>query len=76
MMSKYVSAQEAVKIIKSNDCVYVQAAAAAPTVLTNAMADRASELKNVTVCQLHTEGEARYANPKLRDSFHVNCFFK
>lgn len=74
-MSKYVSAQEAVKVVESNNRVYVQAAAAAPTLLTNALADRAGELRNVEICHLHTEGEARYANPDLRESFHVNSFF-
>ncbi|UUC45808.1 acetyl-CoA hydrolase/transferase family protein [Flavobacterium cerinum] len=74
-MSKYVSAAEAVKIIKSNNRVYVQAAAATPTVLTKALAERASELKNVELCHLHTEGEAAYANPELAESFHVNSFF-
>jgi len=73
-MSKYVSADEAVKIVKSNDRVYVQAAAAAPSVLTNALTQRASELRNVEVCHLHTEGPAPYANPELADSFHVNSF--
>ena len=33
-------AEEAVKIIKSNDRVYIQAAAAAPQLLINAMSDR------------------------------------
>lgn len=74
-MSKYVSAEEAVKFVKSGDRVYLQAAAAAPTMLTNALADRASELRNVEICHLHVEGEARYANPELSDSFHVNSFF-
>jgi len=74
-MGKYVSAEEAVKIVKSNDRVYLQAAAAAPTLLANALAARASELRNVEICHLHTEGEARYANPDLVDSFHVNSFF-
>lgn len=74
-MSKYVSAAEAVRVIQSNNRVYVQAAAATPTVLTRAMTDRASELKNVEVCHLHTEGEAYYADPELKDSFHVNSFF-
>ncbi|MDD3004531.1 acetyl-CoA hydrolase/transferase C-terminal domain-containing protein [Flavobacterium sp.] len=74
-MSKYVSAQEAVKVVQSNNRVYVQAAAAAPTLLTNALADRASELRNVEICHLHTEGEARYAHPDLKESFHVNSFF-
>jgi acyl-CoA hydrolase len=74
-MSKYVTATEAVKVVKSNDRVYVQAAAATPTVLTKALAERAAELRNVEVCHLHTEGNAPYANPDLADSFHVNSFF-
>ena len=74
-MYKAVSAQEAVKIIKSNDKVYLQAAAAVPQLLINAMTERHEELKNVEICQLHTEGDAPYANPELRNSFHVNSFF-
>ena len=70
-----VTAEEAVKVIKSNDRVYIQAAAAAPQQLINAMAARHAELKSVEVCHLHTEGEAPYSNPELRDSFHVNSFF-
>jgi acyl-CoA hydrolase len=75
VMSKYVTAAEAVKVVKNGDRVYLQAAAAAPTVLANALTDRASELRDVEVCHLHVEGEARYANPELSDSFHVNSFF-
>ena len=74
-MEKYVTAEEAVKVVKSGDRVYLQAAGAAPTILANALAERASELRNVEICHLHTEGEARYANPELADSFHVNSFF-
>jgi len=75
VMSKYVSAAAAVKIVKSDDRVYVQAAAAAPTVLTKALTERAAELRNVEVCHLHTEGEAHYADSSLASSFHVNSFF-
>lgn len=74
-MSKYVTAAEAVQVVKSGDRVYLQAAAAAPTVLANALTERAEELRNVEICHLHIEGEARYANPELADSFHVNSFF-
>ncbi|MFN3757377.1 MAG: acetyl-CoA hydrolase/transferase family protein [Flavobacterium sp.] len=74
-MSKYVSAEEAVKVVKSGDRVYVQAAAATPTVLTKALSERYAELRNVEICHLHTEGEAPYANPELAESFHVNSFF-
>ncbi|NOQ91728.1 MAG: 4-hydroxybutyrate CoA-transferase [Flavobacteriaceae bacterium] len=74
-MYKSVTAEEAVKIIKSNDRVYIQAAAAAPQTLIKAMTARSAELRNVEVCHLHTEGEAPYANPELKDSFHVNSLF-
>lgn len=74
-MYKSVTAEEALKVVKSNDKIYLQAAAAAPQVLIRALANRHEELRNVEICQLHTEGEAPYANPELRDSFHVNSFF-
>jgi acyl-CoA hydrolase len=74
-MSKYVSAADAVKVVKSGDRVYLHAAAAAPTILSNALTERASELRDVEICHLHVEGEARYANPDLAESFHVNSFF-
>ena len=74
-MYKVVDIEDAVKVIKSNDRVYVQAAAAAPQLLLKAMTDRHEELRNVEVCHLHVEGDAPYANPELRDSFHVNSFF-
>ena len=74
-MYKAVSAAEAVKVIKSHDRVYIQAAAAAPQELVNAMSARHEELRGVEVCHLHTEGEAPYADPKYKESFHVNSLF-
>jgi acyl-CoA hydrolase len=74
-MYKAVTAEEAVKVIKSNDRVYIQAAAAVPQELINAMSARHEELRNVEVCHLHVEGKTPYADPKYRDSFHVNSFF-
>ncbi len=74
-MNKYTSAEEAVKVVKSNDRIYIQAAAATPSILIKALSERADDLRNVEICHLHTEGDAPYANPELRDSFHVNSFF-
>ncbi|WCO01063.1 acetyl-CoA hydrolase/transferase family protein [Psychroserpens ponticola] len=74
-MYKAVSAEDALKVVKSNDKIYIQAAAAVPSVLVKALADRHEELRNVTICQLHTEGDAPYANPEYAKSFHVNSFF-
>lgn len=74
-MKHCISADEAVKLIRSDSRVYVQAAAATPSILTAALTRRASELRNVEICHLHTEGPAPYADPALSGSFHVNSFF-
>jgi len=74
-MAKYLTAEEAVKTVKSHSRIYVQAAAATPSVLTKALAQRFTDLRNVEVCHLHTEGNAPYANPALSYAFHVNSFF-
>jgi acyl-CoA hydrolase len=72
---KYVTAEEAVAVIKSEDRVFVHSVAAAPQRLVKAMAARASELRGVEVVHLHTEGEAPYAAPHLARSFHTNALF-
>ena len=72
---KIVDAAHAVSIVKSRDRVFVHTAVAAPQRLVEALAERAPELRHVEVCHLHTEGVAPYAEPELRESFHVNAFF-
>ncbi len=71
----YSTAANAVKAIKSDDRVFIHGVAAAPAKLIEAMVGRASELKNVEIVHLHTEGEAPYARAEYSDSFHVNAFF-
>ena len=46
---KYVSAAEAVKLIKSGDSVYIQGSTSIPEILVQAMTDRAPELRDVKV---------------------------
>lgn len=70
-----MTAQEAVKLIKSGDRVLIQGGAATPQALVKAMVGRAPELKGVEVVHLHTEGECGYIAPELRESFHTNVFF-
>jgi len=72
---KYTTAEEAVKLIKSGDRVYVHSVAAAPQSLINAMTERAPELEDIEIVHLHTEGEAPYAKPEFSDTFHTNAFF-
>lgn len=74
-MKKYTTAQEAVKVIKSGDRVFIHSAAAAPEKLLYAMTERHTELKNVEIISIHTEGAVPYADEKYADSFKINCFF-
>lgn len=74
-MSDYISAAEAVKIIQSEDSVFIHTAAATPNALVNAMVDRADELRGVEIFHLHTEGDARYTRPEYGKSFHTNSLF-
>eukprot|EP00002_Diphylleia_rotans_P024238 TRINITY_DN4777_c0_g1_i1.p1 TRINITY_DN4777_c0_g1~~TRINITY_DN4777_c0_g1_i1.p1 ORF type:complete len:464 (-),score=104.94 TRINITY_DN4777_c0_g1_i1:96-1487(-) len=70
-----MSADEAVKVVKSGDTVFVHTAAATPDVLLRALSLRAPELKDVTMCHLHIEGAAPHAKPEFKDSFRDNNFF-
>jgi 4-hydroxybutyrate CoA-transferase len=72
---KFVSAAEAVRTIKSGDRLFIHSVAAAPQQLIRAMTARAAELRRVELVHLHTEGEAPYARPEYRESFHTKCLF-
>lgn len=72
---KYVTAQEAVKKVTSGNRVFFQGAAMTPNFLIEALCDRYQELKDVEICQVHTEGNARYTQEPYNKSFKVNSFF-
>lgn len=72
---KYSSALEAIRHIQSGDNLYIHTAAAAPTILTEALCERADELRDINIYQMHTEGPATYAQPEYSDSFTVNAMF-
>ncbi|MDO5497047.1 MAG: acetyl-CoA hydrolase/transferase C-terminal domain-containing protein [Alistipes sp.] len=74
---KYVSAQEAVRLIKSGDSVYIQGSTSIPEILVQAMTERASELRGVKVYSAFAIGkqDAPYATRELMDSFETNSFF-
>lgn len=75
MKHTFVPAEEAVKVIKSNDKVFVHGSAATPLTLLNALAKRAPELRNVELTAVSTLGELALAKPELRDSFYINSLF-
>jgi acyl-CoA hydrolase len=69
------SSEEAVKKVKSGDNIFIHSAAAAPQKLINSLVERADELKDVNIYQLHTEGQAPYATEKFTDSFKLKLLF-
>jgi len=74
---KYMSAAEAVRLIRSGDSVYVQGSTSIPEVLVGAMTARASELRGVKVYSAFAVGreDAPYARRELIDSFEAVSFF-
>lgn len=74
---KYMTADEAVRLIESGDHVYIQGSTSTPEVLVEAMARRGDELRDVTVYSAFavTKGPAPYCKPEYKESFLVDSFF-
>jgi acyl-CoA hydrolase len=74
---KFVSAEEAVKIIKSNDRIHIHSVACAPQKLIDAMCERGrnKEFYNVKIQHLHTEGPAPYATAEFEGIFQLESYF-
>ncbi len=74
-MEKYITAEEAVKFVKSGNKIFLHGSAATPHSLIRALADRASELKNVEITSISTLGSMELSDENYRDSFHFNAVF-
>ena len=74
---KYVSADEAVKLVKSGDWVFFQGSTAVPVIIQEALARRADELRGVNIVSGFniTKGPAPFCKPEYKDSFFVNSLF-
>ncbi|PKP41670.1 MAG: 4-hydroxybutyrate CoA-transferase [Bacteroidetes bacterium HGW-Bacteroidetes-10] len=74
---KFISADQAVKVVKSGDHIHLSSVASAPKVLIDALVRRgdAGELRDVRIHHLHTEGEAPYTEQKYEGIFFHQAFF-
>jgi len=74
---RYVTAEDAVKVIKSGDRVHLSCVAVTPHRLIKAMVERgrAGELYDVKIQHLHIEGVVDYANPEFEGIFDAQQFF-
>jgi len=74
---RYVTAEDAVKVIKSGDRVHLSSVAVTPHRLIKAMVERgrAGELYDVKIQHLHIEGVVEYGNPEFEGIFDTQQFF-
>lgn len=73
----YMTADEAVRLIKSGDHVFIQGSTSIPEVLVEAMARRGNELRNVRLYQgfAVAKGPAPYCRKECADAFYPDpCF--
>src|SRR6188474_10729 len=73
--SKYMTATEAVKVVKSGDRIYLHGSAATPHTLIRALGDRKEELENIEIVSISTLGEMCLADADSSGAFHFNSVF-
>ncbi|HEX2868909.1 MAG TPA: acetyl-CoA hydrolase/transferase C-terminal domain-containing protein [Ignavibacteriales bacterium] len=73
--SKLVTADEAVKVIKSRDNLVIQPGCAVPMELVRAMVRRKDELENVNIFHILTVGKMPYLEPGMEKHFKHTAFF-
>ena len=73
----YVSADEAMALVRSGDWVFFQGSTSVPVILQEALAKRHDELRDVKIVSGFniTKGPAPFCKPEYRDSFVVNSLF-
>ena len=74
---KFVSAEEAVKVVRSGDHIHLGSVASTPTILIQALCAYGKEagLSNVHIHHLHTEPPAPYSEPEYEGIFQLDSFF-
>ncbi|HLA16197.1 MAG TPA: acetyl-CoA hydrolase/transferase C-terminal domain-containing protein [Candidatus Limnocylindrales bacterium] len=72
---RIVTPDQAASAVRSGDSIYLQGAAATPSVLLDALVARATELRGVTIVHLHTEGPGPHLAHGLEASFRHKALF-
>jgi acyl-CoA hydrolase/GNAT superfamily N-acetyltransferase len=73
--AKIVSADQAVRLIKPGNRVFIGSACGEPQELTRALAKAGESLADTEVVHVLTLGVAPYADPHLAGAFRANAFF-
>ena len=73
--SRIVSAEDAARVVKSGDRIFLTGNVSVPQKVLGALVDYAPNLKDVEVCQALTIGPADYVKPGLEEHMRVNTLF-
>jgi acyl-CoA hydrolase len=71
----YVSADEALHLIKSGDRVFIHGSAQTPTHMLRTLAGHADRLRDVELVFISVLGDVFVNKPGLEDSFQINALF-
>jgi len=71
----FVSPQQALSVIQSNNRVFVHGSAHTPSFLLKHLANEASRLENVEVVSISVYGSLHIDKPELQNNFHINSLF-
>jgi 4-hydroxybutyrate CoA-transferase len=72
---KRTTADEALRVVRSGNSVWIQPNCSVPDGLVKALERRAPELRDVQIVQMLTFGEADYVRPEYQGHFRVNSLF-
>lgn len=71
----YISAEEAVQVVKSGDRVFIHGSASTPVNLVEALHRRHKELERVELVSITNIGDLDFDNPEYKKSFFFNSLF-
>ncbi|UBB89570.1 acetyl-CoA hydrolase/transferase family protein [Candidatus Kaistella beijingensis] len=74
-MINYVSAEEAVSIIKSGDRIFGHGSACTPNLFYEELAKQSARLKDVELVSITQQGSVEIAKPEYKDSFFIKSLF-
>lgn len=72
---KYVTAEQALSVVQSNQRVFIHGGACTPHFMLGALAKEKNRLRNVELVCVTVQGNFLLANEEFADHFHVNSLF-
>lgn len=75
MKNRFVSAENALRLVQSGDRVFLHGSAATPLPLIKALQQRHNELSKVELVSITSLGDVEFDKPEYRKSFFMNSLF-